>query len=73
MYCGKRLWPSLKSANEPKRWLPMEVSPPTTTKATRVADTIGLVPDELMLDVVKAELDRLKGKVSFVCRATPQS
>jgi adenylate kinase family enzyme len=23
-----------------------------------------LVPDELMLDVVKAELDRLKGKVS---------
>lgn len=25
---------------------------------------IGLVPDELMLDVVKAELDRLRGKVS---------
>lgn len=23
----------------------------------------GLVPDELMLDVVKAELDRLRGKV----------
>lgn len=26
----------------------------------------GLVPDELMLDVVKAELDRLRGKVSIL-------
>jgi adenylate kinase family enzyme len=37
------------------------------------ADRSGLVPDELMLDVVKAELDRLKGKVSFVCRAIADS
>jgi hypothetical protein len=37
------------------------------------ADRSGLVPDELMLDVVKAELDRLKGKVSFVGRAFSQS
>jgi hypothetical protein len=27
-------------------------------------EMIGLVPDELMLDVVKTELDRLRGKVS---------
>jgi adenylate kinase family enzyme len=37
------------------------------------ADNPGLVPDELMLDVVKAELDRLKGKVSFDRRAVAQS
>jgi hypothetical protein len=42
----------------------MEVGLLATTEATDVAETIGLVPDELMLDVVKAELDRLKGKVS---------
>jgi adenylate kinase len=29
---------------------------------------LGLVPDELMLDVVKAELDRLRGKVSPRCK-----
>jgi len=33
------------------------------------ADRAGLVPDELMLDVVKAELDRLKGKVSWLIPA----
>jgi hypothetical protein len=37
------------------------------------ADRSGLVPDELMLDVVKAELDRLKGKVSCVARVVAQS
>jgi hypothetical protein len=73
MYCGRRSWPSLKSANEPKKWLPMEVGPVIIRLLCREANSPGLVPDELMLDVVKAELDRLKGKVSFVCRATPQS
>lgn len=31
--------------------------------------TTGLVSDELMLEVVKTELDRLRGKVSAVCPA----
>lgn len=32
---------------------------------TGEADEQGLVSDELMLEVVKAELDRLRGKVSY--------
>lgn len=32
------------------------------------ADKAGLVSDELMLDVVKTELDRLRGKVGYEAR-----
>jgi hypothetical protein len=51
----------------------MGVGPVIIRLRCKEADSPGLVPDELMLDVVKAELDRLKGKVSCDSRVVAQS
>jgi len=67
MSCGKRSWRKVTWNSKLKQSQLAEVG--RQAFYLGLADLTGLVSDELMLEIVKAELVRLRGKVSLACSA----
>ena len=56
-----------KSGKRPRRSLHLVVSPVMQCRGSRADKTVsGLVSDELMLEIIQTELDKLHGKVPLL-------
>lgn len=56
-----------KSGKRPRRSLHLVVSPVMYSRGSRADKTVsGLVSDELMLEIIQTELDKLHGKVPLL-------